>query len=488
MRIPAFGLALLAVSGLVACLFQTQVIEPTSPHLHYRLRVSPGAPSQAEVTITFLAWPQSKAKTFLLPSYYADNPVWPVPGLDVSSINMRDAQGKALSSESVPSFGFAGDTSQPLGPTVTLPNSTETWSYQLDLDTLAPSRLGLAIPNLLPGLQLLDGANLFALPILASPQNIQAAEIWREPMEIDVKVEIPDGQASLGMAVHEKLSSPYELMFLRSVVGRPRQVEKRLMLQRGLTPVTVFATTSDTVNLQTLADSLPRYLTLVEDMFGPLPSPFLAIGEVGGLGGLEGRHGYWFGTPYANYPEVHLHELIHLWVGIICGDRDQPWFKEGVTTYLGQWLTVRGGWMTLDAWQAYMEGQAQDTLGPVAEVALTNLNSRLNYYRPLNHDYLDGISSPWYQLVYGKGPQAALLIDAYMLEASQGQVGLPDLVRNLYEHHRPGFTRIEMVASMKALTGEMPRAWLDQLLDNPGPIKPETIKAAFATLRHWRKF
>lgn len=471
----------------MACLFQTQAADPITPYLQYRLRVLPGVAAKAEITITLLSWPQGKTKTFLLPSYYADNPVWPVPGIDTATLSLRDAQGKVLSRDSTPSFGFAGDTAQPLGPTVTLPASVLSWSYTVDLDTLAPGRLGLAIPNLLPGLQLLDGATLFALPVLASEQGQEASQVWREPMEIDVNVDMPAGQFCFGMASREKLFSPYELMFLRGVAGQPRRVELRLNLQRGLTPVTIFATTSDTVGLDSLAATLPSYLQLVEDMLGPLPTPFLAIGEVAGLGGLESQHGYWFGTPFVNRPEVHLHELIHLWVGIRSGDRDQPWFKEGVTTYLGQLLTVQGGWMKVDDWQAFAESQAQDTVGPVAEVALTDLDSRLKYYRPLNEDFLDDVASPWYGLVYGKGMQAALIIDAHLLEASRGEVGLPDLVRSLYANHRPGFTRAQMEAAMKALTGVAPGDALAALLDNSGSINPETIKAAFAALKQWRK-
>jgi hypothetical protein len=490
-------LAMAVFLGFVGCLFNVESKVGVSPSLRYNVGVLPGPRPEIEVKMDLVNWPTTSPKTFILPPYYADNPTWPIAKKLLKKIQAWDCQGAPLplASNQWQTVLTSNASGTEYG---TLPATTCKWSYRLDLDTLAPARYGLAMPNIAAGLQLIDGATFFAWPYFsdANPEthseftsDISAADLaqaWRRAVAIEIAIEPPTTGPLVGLPLHESVASPYELMFVRGVMGNARRLSFSLDLRRGITPVTLYATTSDSVNLTVLANQLPRYLQLVEDFLGPLPSQVLAIGEAGTVGGLEGLNGYWFGTGQVHNHELHLHELIHMWLGIRLGELDLPWFKEGVTTYFGQWLNVQAGWSSAEAWQGYTLLQAADTTGPVVTTSLANTEARRSYYRDLDRDFRDGNDSGWYGLVYGKGPQAALLIDAWILEQTQGQYALVDLVRVLYVKHRPAFTRREMKSEIQILTRANPSPWIDSLFDDVGPIPREKIKAAFAALRLWR--
>lgn len=424
--------------------------------------------------------------TFAMPPYYSDNPAWPAPNPPYRDIRILECGSSLplLSGSSLPIDTLAATAAVPT--LLRLPAQACAFDYAVDLDSAAPGRWGLAYPDLAPGLQLVDGATLFALPWLA--EQADPAASWRTPMAIEVEWEPSPGIQSIGLPRRDELASPYELMFVRGVLGRPRTLSFQVNLQGGPTRIALFATTSDTVDLGPLADSLPKYLKAVESLLGPLPTDYLAIGEVKYQGGLEGLHGYWFGTPYVGYSEVHLHELIHLWVGVRWGDVDMPWFKEGVTTYLADWLMVSGGWQNSQIWEAVTELTARDTSGPLATTPLAGLEARSRYFRPLNSQFRDGNDSGWYALVYGKGPQVALLMDVWMLETSRGRYGLADALRRLHQKNRPGFTRADFYRACETLAGADPGEIFDPLMDGVGPIPVESIRDAFGSLHLWREF
>jgi hypothetical protein len=498
--------ALLAMPFFSGC-FQTEVPptqpfgeSPQAPVLHYRLGMVHAPHPAFMVYIDVLAWPEASPKVFLAPAYETDNPDWPVPSLRPAQAFALNARGDTLSFQSAGSrWLFHPSTSQ--------------IRYRIDLDTLAPGRAGLAMPNLKPNHHMIDGATLFLIPapgysaILGMQVGIRLAnlpgasnalnpfdpaQIWRSPATLRLTSEAPTGFSLFGLARDETLTSSYALMFIRGVLApasRLRHIQFAVPLTGRSLPVTLYALTSDTVNLQTLAGHMPAYLRAVENMLGPLPTDFLAIGEANTLGGLEGMHGYWFGKAYAENHELHLHELIHHYVGISVGDFDLPWFKEGVTTYLAQKLAVQMGYISEEAWHASVLAIAADTTGPIMTVSHGDVASRPQYFRPLDIDYLGGVEHGWQVLVYLKGLQTALLLDAWLLQQSQAEHDLATLVRSLHARTQAtgqaGFSRTEFTSLMAELAG-IPRdsaaSYASQLFDSTGPWPRETLSAALAVL------
>lgn len=503
--------AALAATFFSGC-FQTEV-SPTRPSdpslqgpvLHYRLGMVHAPHPAFTISIEVQAWPEASPKTFLAPAYETDNPDWPIPSVRPAEAVALNARGDTLP------FTAAATASLWL-----FHPATSQIRYRIDLDTLAAGRAGLAMPNLKPRHHMVDGATLFLIPApgYQGMQSIQAmlgvqgastaldpARFWRSPATLRLTSEAPTGFRLFGMARDETLTSSYALMFIRGVLApasRLRHIQFGVPLTGRTLPVTLYALTSDTVNLQTLADNMPAYLRGVEAMLGPLPTDFLAIGEANTLGGLEGMHGYWFGKAYAENHELHLHELIHHYVGIAVGDFDLPWFKEGVTTYLAQKLAVQMGYFAEEAWHASVLAIAADTTGPIMTVSHGDVASRPQYFRPLDIDYLGGVEHGWQVLVYQKGLQTALLLDAWLLQQSQGENDLATLVRSLLVRAQPthrqspqamgqaGFTRAEFTLLMAELAG-FPRdsavSFASQLFDTTGPWPRETLRAALATLQ-----
>lgn len=538
----ALSMASVFTGTLLTGCFQTEPLPPSSatiPVLHYRLGLQTHPKPAFTVSIDLQHWPSGSPKVFLAPTYETDNPDWPVPGLSPSEAIALNAQGDTLEFwvSPDPAYSPAGwpvstnaGPSEAIGSRWYFPATTSQIRYRIDLDTLAPGRAGLAMPNLKPHHHMVDGANLFLIPVsgaqawgmtteLASAQTwdpkqtFNPAWVWRSPVEVRLSCEAPAGYAQVGMARDIILPSPYALMFLRGVfapTNRLRQRHVSVTLDGRTLPVTLYALTSDTVSLDVLAERMPDYIRSVKSLLGPLPTDFLAIGEAGTLGGLEGLHGYWFGKPYVSNHELHLHELIHLYVGIAIGDFDLPWFKEGVTTYLAQKLAVQMGYITPEAWQAAVLDIAADTTGPIISVSHGDVSARPHYFSSLDIDYLGGVEHGWQVLVYHKGLQTSLLLDAWLLQHSQGEHDLATLVRHLHTQaqvtRRAGFTRADFThrmaaliekaaseetaldpvalnpASLSAATLSAATAFAHQLFDTVGPINRDTLKAALNTV------
>lgn len=494
----ALALALFQL-GLMGCMQTEPMVAPPALKLNYQLIQEPAQlekPAAFSIILSIQNWPPEKPITFALPPYYADNPSWPTLGRGPQKWQVTDVHGLPLSA---PTFHFetlspgASNFPLELQPSpqnqslklAEFPAETKHIRYQIDLDSLAPGRMGLAFPDLHAGLQMVDGATLFLLPWTQFGTDI--SKNWRQPCDCSFELWPAPGQSLIGLPYADKVASPYALIFERGVLGNPRRQSFHWQgLYHGL-DITLYATSSDTVPLDTLAKHLPAYLTAVENAFGPLPTSFLAIGEVSKGGGLEGTHGYWFGTPWANNAELHLHELVHIVVGIEIGDTDLPWFKEGITAYYGKWLGVRSGFIPPEVFKAFTLAVAANDSGPLASIPLGLAESRLCFYRPLDTDFQDGPDQGWYIHLYQKGMQAALLLDAWLLDHSQGRIHLYDVVRKLASESAPEFSRSQFRQAMLDLTGSSPDSILQFTSDGIGPFDRNVLQEAIQSLDTWEQ-
>lgn len=466
---------------LCSCFFEDSNNAPSnSPakKLAYSVKVSSQSGAlRCSVFVKIENWPEAEPVVFQLPPYYPDNPRMPVPGVVSSRIHIEDAKGQSLSSTPTTApFNQGG------GVWITLPSSATTVSYEIDLDPADSTRFGVPIPGLKHGVQLLDGALLFILPAMGNSLSSH----WRNPISLSLNWHIPGGNRLMGDSVLN-LACNYQLMFYRGVLNPSSSLE----FQVGNHQVTVYTTEAvDTLDLQGLAQRMNRWIPLVESHFSSLPWKHLWIGSnINSVyGGLEGIGGYWFGTPYGSHAEVHLHEFTHSIVGVLLGEYDDAWFKEGVTEYFGLVMAVQDGFYTDTVEvRSYLQN-LHDSVPSVIQYALSDEVLRDRFYHDVDTDYVERPPQDFYSLLYGKGAEAAMQIDAWLLQNSAGKHDLFEAVRTLYNAGAPAFTRQQLNGVLQNLSGQRADTLLQSLCDKPGPYTVVQLQRAFSTLRTYDRF
>jgi predicted metalloprotease with PDZ domain len=195
-----------------------------------------------------------------------------------------------------------------------------------------------------------------------------------------------------------------------------------------------------------------RYLVLVHegrDDGGAFASSFSQF--ISGDADTENRLGWGF---------VMAHELLHFWNGLslVPADSREEWFKEGITDYLTMVALSRNG--LLD--RAQLDWQLEN-------VARRYLIARIGQNLGMTVREAGEDKQPNRELVYGGGALAGFALDVQLRKDSDGDVGLPDLLRALYaEFAKPGatYTLADVERHAQALTGHDYRAFFAQQVES----------------------
>jgi hypothetical protein len=397
----------------------------------------------------------------------------PVPGLRASDLEVGDGAGKRLAARD----SLSGIPAE--GNLILLPDSARTFAYDIDLAPADPDRFGLPAPFLAPGVDAVDGAYLFLLPVLASGVSAR----WRAPAAISLDIVAP-GRVLVGSDAHRDLATPYELMFLRAAFDPDRSLTVPI---RGH-ELTVYTTSGTSMDLGAFAGLLSDCIRQVEDSLLPLPAHRFFAGEFSAFSGVEGNQGYWFNAAYSANPMVHTHELIHTFVGVYHGELEDPWWKEGMTNYLGYLLPLQAGRISDSAFASGIFPLI-DTVPAVRDVPLASPEVRTRLFLPLDSAWAPPADPRGFiNLVYGKGGEASMILDRWLLERSGGRKSVFDLVRSLIREHGPAFNRAQLVAQAGMLAGVPAEAFLSDLLDRPGAFPADSLRATYRALRTLGRF
>lgn len=480
-RVGRWGFAvMLAALPMGSCLFETatppgESVPSGEVHdLHYVARVENGG-RECQVEIRLLAWPEGAPRILQAPLYHPDNPVMPVRGLTAADLVVKDGQGLILAArDTVLSFPNLD------GNFITLPRSAHTVSYQVDLDPEDDSRFGLPVPAAGEGVSLIDGAYFFMLPLVGGDYATQ----WRSPVRLSLDFVAGEGNVLLGAEPSQTFVSNYELMFVRGVLN---PLTASTFIMRGH-EVTTYTTSFSPLDLGLLNSLLERCIRVVEDSILPLPTYRYHVGENPVFWGIEGVQGYWFRPEAANDVIMHIHELVHTFVGVFHSEIEDPWWKEGVTSYVAELLAVQSGLWGDAAFAASML-HLRDTLPAAMRYALASPHVRENLFRPLDSTFGDpGDPEGFFGLVYGKGSQAAMIMDRYLLEGSGGKYSIYDLIRELIRKHGTGFRRPELVSAVDSLAGGRSEEFLAGLLDQASPLGADSLARTYVALRSMGRF
>ncbi|MEO6095142.1 MAG: hypothetical protein ABIW76_05515 [Fibrobacteria bacterium] len=494
-------LSALVMLGFASCTFDTAIVPADSvvatpdsllnppqpdPGVAHRLayRVTGGSDGHTcRVEIRIEAWPAGLPKLFQAPRFYSDNPAMPVPGHTAASLTVLDSTGKPLN-DALDNPLRARDTViagiKLDGNLIVVPEETRSLAYEVDLDPGDSSRFGLPIPKTSPGVDLIDGAYFFILPLVGRDFPAQ----WRTPVRLTLEFAEFPGRVLVGADSLMTYGSNYALMFVR---GAFDPVRMKTYAIRGH-EVTVYATSADTLDMDYVGGAMGRYIGLVEDSLMLLPTRNFSVGQNTKFWGIEGAQGYWFRPEAVASAEVHVHELCHTFVGIYQSDYDDPWWKEGMTDYLGLLLTVQAG-LIGDTGFAANVLTLRDTLPAARRYSLSDPYVRNHLFSPLDTTFSDPYDDQGFLgLVYGKGSQAAMILDRYLLERSAGKKSVFDLIRELAKTNRPAFHRSELAAAVDRLAGGSSAGFLSSLLDRANPLGLDSLRHTYAALRKIGRF
>ena len=166
------GLLLIALAFLFSsCIFDTTTPIPgADKRLDYTFTVTGTAKPQCVISIRLGAWPIPGPRIFQAPKYYADNPALPVPGIKAKNISIVDAHGHAVIARDTTLASVDLD-----GNFIVVPDDAHLITYPIDLDPGDSTRFGIPFPGTGKGVQMIDGAYFFLVPLVGSDLQNQ----WR---------------------------------------------------------------------------------------------------------------------------------------------------------------------------------------------------------------------------------------------------------------------------------------------------------------------
>jgi hypothetical protein len=465
-RIPIAGLLFALLLAGFGC---NNALNPTEdkPELSYALHIPVCHPDSLSIAITVSQ--NGAYHSFALPYVYADNPVDSFIGPLYRELSAFDASGDSI--------GIAFSEER-IGPRQTrvmhIPEQTKypiTISYVLQPNAVYSDNAARAMPltyvNNHTGFLL--GSHVFAIPY-----ETDLVALWRNQRDIELSILTGDTIDVAGLPEPTvRLRNAYELLFVQ--VG----IEPNLKVsgQAAGQPYALYAGLWDmypdasrmrdaaAVFESTLKPIVPRYGTLSAQ---PYPVFFGPI-----VGGLEGTYSFVCKNPEKDTDSVlamiFAHETLHHWIGIRASDREDPWFKEGVTSYLGLAIPARLGWLS----DTYLKNTLfKDVSFPDSLFVAPSAPS-------LRSDlFVKGLN----RIAYVLGAQIAMLIDLRVRVSTGNRAGLNSLTATLTHAYNGGaFSREQMIAHFSHEGADI-RDIFETYADNAAAIPDSITAQAFQKL------
>lgn len=462
------GLAILALG----CSKKTPSPVPAKDYaIHYTVAV-PWLPQDSLViSMDITDWADGDSVRLAAPPIYADNPFLAQTSGNFGHLIIRDTNNASVpyAVDSMQTglyrslvVSFAGSC---------LPVTIE-YTVMFKYNTAALPR-----PHLGTTAGYLEGNYLFMIPCKNKSERI--TDLWRNPFDLYVHYRIGGSILWYGDPVPTAyFKNPYELLFSTSAVSNQLLVEGGVNGQ-AFRIIAVDSTAAFSTTLLTKVKN--DFNVIVQDItgqFGTLENrPVTVILGTDPGGGFEGMYAFsvldpWDQDSLGVFNMVLAHEMLHSWVGIRCGEYDDPWWKEGTTNYLGLLIAKRNGLCS----QSLVEGTLL--------VAMADSNDVRSH--TLSEDYVRNnlFATPnCITLVYFKGAQVCMLLDSRIREMTNGAMTFDRIVSQLVKvYDGRAFHRSDYLAFIKAQSGADVSDIFSQYVDQPGGIPQVVLEDAFQKL------
>lgn len=411
---------------------------------------------------------------------WVDNPMAEARGEVVRELRVFDAQGGEIPARFSRGESGEGGWSFRAAGTVEV-------TYRLDVAFQAGEMVE-AYPVLVPFMDdrraWLLGNHVFLTPEFAGSR----VDGLLRALPVEVAFDLPRSMRLVGPPRDTTVASLFELLSLQFGLGDFDVLEvpaKDLDLRLAFVDPHEFSK-PERERLQVAARDLAGRAV---ELFGapPTPSIDVLLFRAEGFGGLEGA---W--ALHAYLPEdvdladprddragkfftILAHELVHAWLPVTLFPLDDPWVKEGFTSWYGHVLAARGGWIGPAEVDRLFAGYGEKVFGEVEleDVALSDPELWLQEYAGEN----------WRRVSYERGHAVTLLLDVHLRSLTDNRRSLDDVLRLLFERHRHrGFDRAAFLAAIEEATGVDARdffaAWVDSRQVPPARTVDRALKRA----------
>lgn len=390
---------------------------PEHPRLSYTMRLNALHPDSLQLSMTAHEIPGANGK-FILPAHHFDNPLDSFSSSTIKNLIIRDADGQ-LAAHTISKEQIGPKTNQILTVSENVKYPL-TFTYTFNSSAIAEHNMFLPSMHLEEESALLMGSYLFIIPCLS--HNL--ARLWRSPINIELQILTPASVDFKGIGPYSTYRNIYELLFTQITVGAP-EIGRGTLKEQEFIVLNLSGDKYDNSYTPRIINSIPRLVKETNRYFGNIrsqDSPF-TITITGTSGALEGYNGFTVLPPTPdNESEIFMifaHEIIHHFVGIRCGDYDDPWWKEGMTNYLGVVLSARLGYYSKESVRN-MILSTRDFSDPIYSHCLSDPHVRSHHFKELFH-----------QLIYVKGMWVSMLMDERIRRATDNTVILDEVMGEL---------------------------------------------------------
>ena len=244
-------------------------------------------------------------------------------------------------------------------------------------------------------------------------------------------------------------------------------------------------------DVELLQIDMAKVVESATEVFGQNPNKeytFIIHNVVDGQGGLEHTNSTvlsvnrwtYEGSKYVGFLSLVAHEYFHLWnvkrirpIELGPFDYDSEvytsmlWVMEGFTSYYDELLLLRAGFYTKEQFLAklfgtinYVEGTPGTRVQPVAHASF---DAWIKAYRPNEN------SSNTTMSYYSKGTVIATMIDAMIIESSNGEKCLDHFMQHLYrvfyQGKGRGFTEKEFKTELESFVNKDLTEFYDKYID-----------------------
>jgi predicted metalloprotease with PDZ domain len=436
-----------------------------TPDLAYTLSLNAMHPESVFVSIAISE--TYRGAEFILPFIYADNPIDSFSGFLVNDISLTDSTG--IPAE-CPVYYVKNGPVNPgaleIHDNISFP---VTMSYRIDVNAVN-SNTSYGGPPLVfmdSEAAFLQGNYLFAVPYFED-----LTDLWRTAFNASLTIENKSGRNMLGAVAQSAYSNAYELLFLQVILGAEIFASGSGKGQEFVICGFPSAEHSGSSMNHAAAQDFSEILEALVPVFGKSGAEQYTVLFHSIPGGLEGTNSFTCRYPHidtdSTLPMVFAHEFIHEFLGIRCGEFDDPWWKEGCTNYLGYEVASRLDLISKDVLKnnfvRFLElNDEEKGIAPSDPYVRENL-----YFKKL------------YGIVYNKGGMISMLIDEKLRRATGNQVGLEAAAAALCRKYRAGaFTRNEMLEHFTGYGGCDISAILEAYADKPDSIKVQVLASSY---------
>ncbi len=400
-----------SICYLLSCSNNNNLVSPdlnsNEKFLQYKVKIA--AFNADSITFTLKS---NGYKEFVLPYLFFDNPVHKLSGPVIKDLVIIDNNSHSvnyhLRTEKIGPIdntiiSLTGDYKQPItiihkiNPTAILPDETINLK-PIDISSSHLFFLGNAV---------------FIVPFTTT----DLASLWRDPHAISVDIISKTGSALYGVPTSGSFECKniYELIFCQVSSGK----EPFLQAYGGGTPFSFINFSDSTMpsDLNPIANGFSKILDAIWRRYGAFSDNQFTVGISPIGGGLEGTFSFiQIGPSASSFYYVLAHEALHQFVGIRCGEYDDPWWKEGAATYLSYLIAVRLDLYGKDEFRKSITTRFVNADSVRFKIALSDQWLRANMF-----------PSGVFGIVYDKGSQVMMLMDYEVRTASSNRYSIEDI-------------------------------------------------------------